>query len=91
MLNVPEQARTHPVVDTFVADGRNGDLLFCCYVVTQEGVGAPVTTGAAFTGMRRRTSLAMFGGALSNPRCADTASRRRALSAHGGFPDQAAL
>jgi hypothetical protein len=50
-----------------------------------------MTTGAAFTGMCRRTPLATFGGDLSNPRCADTASRRRALSAHGGFPDQAAL
>jgi hypothetical protein len=50
-----------------------------------------MTTGAAFTGVCRRTLLATFGGDLSNPRCADTASRRRALSAHGGFPDQAAL
>lgn len=34
------QAKAHPVADTFVADGRNDDLLFCVYrcLATREGL-----------------------------------------------------
>jgi hypothetical protein len=34
------QARAHPVAATFVADGRNDDLLFCVYrfLATHEGL-----------------------------------------------------
>jgi hypothetical protein len=53
------------LLDTFVADGRDGDLLFCF--------------------------LSRCGPNLSNSWCANKASRFRALSAHGSFPDQAAL
>jgi hypothetical protein len=51
----------------------------------------PLITDAAFAGICRLTPLDTFGENLSDPRCADKASQCRALTAHGGFPDQAAL
>jgi len=40
---VQVRARARPVADTFVADGRNDDLLFCFYrtLATHEGVVHP--------------------------------------------------
>jgi len=64
---VQVRARAHHVADTFVADGRNGDLLFC------------------FIALWLRTR------ALCTCDADKAFSMPRALSAHGGFPDQAAL
>jgi hypothetical protein len=90
---VQVRARTHRAAATFVADGSDGDLLFCFYrtVARHERQLCHLTTRAAFAGIFRVTPLATFGENLSNSWCAKKASQYHALSAHGGFPNQAAL
>jgi hypothetical protein len=66
----------------YSASAHCGNAQRCC---------ASVITRAAFVGICRLSPLATFGEDLLNPWCADKASQCRALSTHGGLPDQAAL
>src|SRR5471032_2676482 len=63
------RARTHHVADTFVANGRNGDLLLCFYrtAATHECVVQPGPPAPLSLEFCRVPPLVMSGGNLSNP------------------------